>query len=194
MDLSIENIYIDFGIYIGVIFLGLVSFGLYKQFKKSQIAQTLLSSEHFLELSAELINLRKQDYIPEEPKVIITSQGLILTYMFNFSEDINLFLHHFSLTSKKIQWDSSVQKKLISFICTLLEETPPDKAHLSDRNVLHFSLVFNEQSKHNEYISRNITAPSVPKSFIDPRSRITVEKIKYQREPGSIQLEKESSK
>ena len=176
------------GFYIGGVILALVCFGLYKQTKKQRLANRtahrLLEKEHLLEISEQLLKIHSTPYDENAPPVFSSSKGLLLTYtyMFNHTADsnINLFLHHFSLKSPDIEWNTVVQKKLISFICTLLGEPPPPKAQLSEHDVLHFKLLFKDPEQQKEYLHRQIEIPTIPKILIDTSIPIDIEHIQTQ--------------
>jgi hypothetical protein len=172
-----EYIPMEFGFYIGAVILCIVCFALFRQYKQNQIAYDLLTNEHLTDIATKLIEMRTQEYDPKSPPVFMTDQGLIITYMSNSADDIDLYLHHFSLASTQINWHSTVQKSLISYICTLIDETPPEKVQISDRGVLHFTLVFKDKAQNEEYAKRVIEIPTVPKAYIDKRANMTIEKI-----------------
>ena len=165
--------------YIGGAFLGLAFLGLYSHFRRRRIANELLENDHLLELAELLIRLRKQDYSPTAPPYIVSSKGLLITYMRDEAsdEDRTVYLHHWSLASSKISWNPQVQKGLVSFLSTILEEPAPSKAQISNQDVLHFTFLFDDVEKHNNFMERQLSVPDLPRALVDRGMVLDIEAI-----------------
>ena len=174
--------------YIGGTFLGLAFFGLLTHFRSRQIANALLENEHLLELTENLIHLREQEYTPASPPYIVSSKGLLLTYMRDEASDNDrtVYLHHWSLASSKISWNPQVQKGLVSFLCAFLGESPPTKAQISNQDVLHFTFLFDDVEKHEDFVRRQLFIPDLPKAMIDHGLVLDIETINVNQSDETI--------
>ena len=167
----------EYGFIIGGIILAFVGSMLFQGFKKKKAAQQLLQREHLLEVATSLQSIEYGNYDPNDPPLIQTELGLLITYA-QRSMDDNIYLHLFSICSKDIPWDNNVQRSLVSFICNLFDISPPQTARLSEQGILHFTISFRSTESHENFLQNTIEIPEFPRAFLRSDKTIAIENIR----------------